>query len=807
MFNREELVQTLFEESSDAYFLFEPASEQMVDVNPAVQRLTGYTRQELLRLPMSYLFRSETPGRTNQLRQAFSKTGLFYSQEGYLLRAKTDGVWIPVNVTMNRLHVRPTTLGLLTARDIREQRRTHADLKRAEAELRQVLSSIPDCIWSVELEPSLQAAKTYISPAVEKLTGRTAEFFSSGIEAWLSILHPEDRPDFSTALTHLQRGGASAIDCDHRVCWPNGEVRWLRNRVQASRGQDGLLRLAGVATDITEQQRAEQALHASEAKYRSLAENLEQCIFLKDGQLRFAAANRPFCQGLGRTEAEILGKNDFDFYPRELAEKYQADDRRILSEGLRLELEEQTLLGGVPRTVRVIKTPMKDAQGRNTGVLCIFWDVTEQRGLEAQLRQAQKMEAIGQLAGGIAHDFNNLLTVILGNVLLLKDGEINLADPDTAGVCPTARLQLLEATEAAAQQAAALTSKLLGFSRRTTLRLQPADLHACAREAQTLLRRTIDPRIEVEVRGVDHLWSVRADPSQMNQILMNLCLNARDAMPGGGRLVIETANVVLDEQFARLRVHARPGEYVRLRVEDTGEGMPQHVLQHIFEPFFTTKEPGKGTGLGLAMVFGIVQQHHGWIDCSTEVAKGTRFDIYLPRESAVRERPPSYHASLSTEALQPPCYRGAETILLVDDEPLIRNLGRTILESYGYAVLLAEDGQDALEIYAQQGEAIDLVILDLTMPRLSGRDAFRQLLQIDPNVRVLFASGYAAEQVADAGSDRVLGFVGKPYPPQELAQCVRTALDKNSRSKTRHQSSLQDRQEAAECDIMTLAVR
>ena len=263
---------------------------------------------------------------------------------------------------------------------------------------------------------------------------------------------------------------------------------------------------------------------------------------------------------------------------------------------------------------------------------------------------------------------------------------------------------------------------------------------------------------------------VQADPGQINQVLMNLCLNARDAMSEGGQLLLETSNVTLDEDAVRLRLEACTGDFVRLRVRDTGRGISADIMPRIFEPFFTTKAPGKGTGLGLAMVFGIVKQHQGWIDCASVVNDGARFDIYLPRcqpEATARTAVPP---SLCPQ-------HGTETILLADDEPMIRNLGRTILQSYGYQVHLAEDGLKAVEIYQREKAHIDLVILDLTMPQLSGRDAFRQLLQIDPEVRVLFASGYSAEHVSDLERERILGFVAKPYRPEDLAFTVRSVLD------------------------------
>jgi CheY-like chemotaxis protein len=261
----------------------------------------------------------------------------------------------------------------------------------------------------------------------------------------------------------------------------------------------------------------------------------------------------------------------------------------------------------------------------------------------------------------------------------------------------------------------------------------------------------------------------------MNQVLMNLCLNARDAMPKGGRLRIETRNGVLDEEYARLHGEARPGEFVRLRVEDTGHGMSPEVRLRIFEPFFTTKEAGRGTGLGLAMVFGIVKQHKGWIDCYSEVDRGTQFDIYLPRYQPARERDPG-------PALSQTPAGGHETILLVDDEPLIRTLGQNILQSFGYQVILAEDGAKAVEIFRRDWQQINLVILDLTMPGLAGPDAYQQLVQIDPAVRVLFASGYSAEEIAQMPNNRVQGFVRKPYLPEELAQAVRASLPRQGAS-------------------------
>jgi signal transduction histidine kinase/CheY-like chemotaxis protein len=381
------------------------------------------------------------------------------------------------------------------------------------------------------------------------------------------------------------------------------------------------------------------------------------------------------------------------------------------------------------------------------------------RRLEAQMHQSSKMEAIGQLAGGVAHDFNNLLTVILAGVSMLDSG--------LPGDGP--QRDILQGVEAAATRAANLTSQLLGFSRSKAMRLEPTNVCILIQETISLLRRTIDPSIEILYEADPNLWTVEADPNQISQVLMNLCINARDAMPTGGRLWLETANVVLGERFRSEQADARPGEFLRISVVDTGHGIAPEVLPHIFEPFFTTKEPGKGTGLGLAMIYSIIREHRGWVECRSRVGEGSRFDVYLPRCNR------SIVTAAKTGDLDESHHPSA-TVLLVDDEEMIRNIGRSLLMKVGYKVLLAEDGQEAVEIYTQHAGAIDLVILDLRMPRLSGREALRRLRHFDPEARVLFSSGFSSETITETEADGVLGFVSKPYRAQDLANAVRQAL-------------------------------
>ncbi len=764
-----ELAQTLFEESGDALFLFDPESEQMLDVNPMAQRLCDRTRQELLRLRVDYLFRSELKGGMQRLRQAYRKTGPFHAQGGFLLRHRQEDTWIPVNLTITRLHTEQRTFGLITARDVTEQRHVHEQLRLKEAELREVLAGVSDCVWSANIDSHGEMRMRYCSPVAERLTGQTAEKLLQGWNAWLGITHPEDQGKLSAALVRLQSGQTTRVEVEHRLVTLPG--RWIRSSLQARR--EGIyLRLNGVVSDITEMVHQRQQLQASEARNRSLLENLEQSVFLKDVDLRFIAVNRRFCEGIRLSEAEILGKSDFDLYPEELATKYRADDQSVLHHGQRLETEEQTLINNRLRWVRVIKTPVRDENDRLVGVLGIFWDVTEQRLLEEQLRQASRLEAVGQLAGGVAHDFNNLLTAIVGNLSLIRL-QLDASMQSTVG-------PLLDGAEQAAWRAATLTRQLLGFSRRTVLHVEAMNVNHTLEEVRGLLQPTIDPRIELQIEPEPTLWPVVADPGQLCQVLLNLAINARDAVldrleshrqthPEHVWIRLQTSNVVLTEEEVAQQPHGRPGEFVRVRVSDNGVGIPAEVLPHIFEPFFTTKGPDRGTGLGLSMVFGIVQQHQGWISCQSEPGIGTTFDVYLPRGQ--------HEEDIATTSSAPVAVRGQGTILMVDDEPMLLNIARAVLQQAGYTVRLAADGEKAVEVYREEHQSIDLVVLDRTMPRLSGQEALRQMRQITPAVPVLIASGYSSEQLSDEEREIVLDFLAKPYSPADLLAAVRAALE------------------------------
>jgi nitrogen-specific signal transduction histidine kinase/ActR/RegA family two-component response regulator len=385
--------------------------------------------------------------------------------------------------------------------------------------------------------------------------------------------------------------------------------------------------------------------------------------------------------------------------------------------------------------------------------------VTQEVALEAQLLQAQKMEAVGTLAGGIAHDFNNLLQVIQGYTEVLLHG----VNEDRS------HHEALQKIHRSAKRGAELTSQLLTFSRKVQSERRPLDLNQEVEQVRNLLDRTIPKMIEIELHLDKTPAIISADPVQVEQALMNLAVNAMDAMPEGGKIIFETERATLEEEFCRTHLGARPGEYVLLTISDTGHGMNKETLEHVFEPFYTTKEVGKGTGLGLAMVYGIIKTHEGYILCYSEADTGTTFKIYLPA---------LVQSGHWREAGEDQLKGGDETILLVDDEQYIRELGVELLTDVGYEVLTATDGENALELYRKEQKRIDLVILDLVIPGMGGKKCYEEILKIDPQAKILIVSGYSVngpgQEAMEAGAK---GFVGKPFDVSNMLTTIRNILD------------------------------
>jgi len=883
------LARALFEEIGDALFLLDPDTDNLLDVNPMVLSLTGFTRAEIMQFQATYLFRFEATGGMQRLQGAFTKTMVFHSQDGFLLRTKESGVWIPVNLTVSRLHMPPKPLGLIIARDDRDRRAAFNQTRRAEAELRKVLASSPAALWSAERTPGPDVFAgwqfRYVSPLLSRLAGRPNEFFDHPLK-WIDVVHTADRDAYRALYHRLLVGPDTEIETTYRVVAPAGTIRWVRDKLQVIRDTSGRpTRLDGCLNDITEQRQADEALRQNEQRFRALVERSRDVILLLDDKsmIKYASPSMKYVMGFdpaiwpGRHARQLLEEADHtrlrdclayartrpgedvplsahakssnggdryieinlcnriddpsvravvinfrDITERELAARDLASQHALLA-GLFSSLpdmicykdRELRFIGGNPAFEILAGRPVKElvglscelvfkdewaarvrdlerqvlstrktahleesiqlpngkrilmdftvslllaSDGSLTGLIIVGRDLTERKHLEDQLRQSQKLEAVGQLAGGVAHDFNNLLTVILGNLELARSGIPGLDIKE-----------LLASTEEAGRHAAELTRQMLGFARRQPLRLEAIALSRISSDTIGLLRRTIDPRVLTEHSADPELWPVLADAGQIQQVVMNLCLNARDAMPKGGRLTLRVENVTLDEKTVRRNVHSVPGDFVLLSVADTGTGMPPDVLERMFEPFFTTKPIGQGTGLGLAVVFGIVQGHHGWIDCESEVGKGTRIDVLLPRAAV------STPGSKSTSDENLPLGHG-ETILLVDDEALVRDVARNTLSGLGYHVLTARDGVEAIVTYEREKNQVQLVVMDLTMPNISGREAFLRIRAIDPSARVLFASGHSEGELLDEELDLALGFLSKPYTASTLGHAVRKAL-------------------------------
>ena len=528
----------------------------------------------------------------------------------------------------------------------------------------------------------------------------------------------------------------------------------------------GILAITGLflGAATARHERAERALREANEHLAAVIQSSPLAIYTLDPTSTVLTWNRAAEALYGWRAAEVIGRplptiaDDPDDHER-------LRDRVLRGEALRGVEVTRRRKDGTLVNISLSVAPLHDAAGQVTGMLSLAADVTEMRQLEVQYRQAQKMEAVGRLAGGIAHDFNNLLTAIIGTTALVLEDR---------GLESRARLDIQE-IEKAAKRAAGLTRQLLIFSRQQVLEPRALDLNALVGDLEKMLHRLIGEDIELRTKPAALLGAVRADPGQMEQAIVNLVVNARDAMPKGGRLTIETADVELDRSYVAAHVPTRPGPYVLLAISDTGVGMDGATKARLFEPFFTTKDPGRGTGLGLATVYGIVKQSGGYIWAYSELGHGTTFKIYLPRVAQTPEAPEST-TSPPTPA------RGSETLLVVEDQEEVRKLTKRVLEAQGYTVLAAGNGFEALEMVERHPTQIHLMITDVVMPGMNGRELAQRACARRSDLKVLYVSGYTGEAVLQ---HRLLepgvAFLQKPFTPDVLARKTREVLD-NSKS-------------------------
>ncbi len=512
----------------------------------------------------------------------------------------------------------------------------------------------------------------------------------------------------------------------------------------------------------------------SESRYRDCFENAKDAIYVHDLNGRYTMVNKAGEALIGYTRDEILRMTISDVVPQNCIEKIQARLRKKLADHAPTIYEVEAIRKDGSRVPVEVSSRLIYENGAPVAVQGSARDITERKRAEEalrasqwQLQQSQKLEAIGQLAGGVAHDFNNLLTAILGYTdLSLRRTEVD-----------DSIRRNLEETRKAAERAASLIRQLLAFSRKQILEPKVLDLNVVVRDMHKMLTRLIGENIELATKQASDLGIVKADPCQVEQIIVNLVVNARDAMPRGGKVTIETANVVIDEHDTLKHVSIKPGQYVMLAVSDTGTGIDEETQAKIFEPFFTTKEVGKGTGLGLSTVYGIVKQSGGNIWVYSEPEVGTVFKVYLPRvEAAERVEKPASEVTV---------FHGTETILLVEDEDVVRGLTRRILAEAGYKVLDARSGAEAIQICQDYRGPIDLLLTDVVMPEISGKEVAERLQELRPSARVLFMSGYTDEAIVRHGVlNAKVEFIQKPFTWAKLGKKVRdvfTKIEDNAR--------------------------
>jgi PAS domain S-box-containing protein len=665
--------------------------------------------------------------------------------------------------------------GITALRSQEESRRATAALQEAEAKYRQLVEQVPAI--SYVAEAGAFGPFLYMSPQVSTILGYKPEDCLANPRFWWEHLNPEDH---AQALREDTWEEGRPFQIEYRMRRNDGEEVWVRDEAVIVRDPHTGKRLTrGLLVDITEKKHAEEALRESEERYRNFVAQSSEGIYRMehdppipchlsiDEQLAWgykygymAECNDAMARMYGRPSAqELIGKPLSDFlvlhHPvtRQFMEKFIRGGYRI-SDQESIELDAQ----GQKRIFRntMVGTIVDGHWVRTWG---ITRDVTERLHLEEQLRNAQQLEAIGRLAGGVAHDFNNILSIIMGHAELLL----------ATGVDERSR-NGLEQMRRAAGRAASLTQQLLAFSRKQVLQPKVLDLNETVADVQKMLSRVIGEDIELIASLHPSLMSVKVDPSQVEQVLMNLAVNARDAMPQGGRLAMETSNVEIQEDEAR-DLDLAPGRYVMLRVTDSGNGMDAVTLSHVFEPFFTTKPMGKGTGLGLSTVYGIVKQSGGGIQVESAPGRGTAFHIYLPATKGSTIKPADRLSQMRVAG-------GSETILIAEDEPDLRELARIFLESYGYKVLEAGSAEQAIRAAEEFGEPIHLLLTDVIMPGMSGRQLAENILHKDPNTKIVYMTGYTDDMVVQ---HKVLEpgvqLLQKPFSKAELALKVRSTLD------------------------------
>ncbi len=760
----EEWLRAIFDASRDGILVEDNGC--IVYVNNAYTQMLGYSApEELVGTSMSAILSPDDGERMMKYGEARLRGETPPSVYEFNAKRK-DGLLLRVEGAVSTSVIAGKTYITTAIRDITERKRIYEALGESEQRYRFLGEGIPHQVWTAQPDGNLD----YVNERTLEYFGRTNEQMLG--EGWQNVIHPDDLPIcIERWMKSLQTGDPYEIE--FRLKNADGTYLWHLGRATAGRGSDGkIIKWFGTNTDIDDKKRSEEALGVARAQLETTLEAGAIATWDYDVLNNRIVAGSNLAKLFSVTPEEEVG-GALEYYTRAIhsgdLQRVEAGIVEASERGSKYEEEYRVVQpDGSARWVNARGQVERDAAGVAFRMSGVMIDITERKEAEqalieseAQLRQSQKLEAVGQLAGGVAHDFNNLLTVITGySDLILRRAEID--DPTRPK---------LEEIKKAAERAAALTRQLLAFSRKQVLQPKVIDLNSLVMDTGKMLHRLIGEDVDMTSALEPELGQIKADYGQVEQVLMNLVVNARDAMPQGGKLTIETGNVYLDGAYARQHIAVEPGNYVMLAVSDTGCGMDAATQAHIFEPFFTTKEVGKGTGLGLSTVFGIVKQSGGNIRVYSEPGRGTTFKIYLPRVDE------------AVESIDPCCEtgetpQGSETILIVEDEAVVRELLKDLLEMDGYQVLVATDGGEALRICRENEDTIHLMITDVVMPQVSGREVARSAALIRPQMRVLFMSGYTDDAIGNHGVlDSDVAFMEKPFTPDTVACKVREVLD------------------------------
>ncbi|HMD71764.1 MAG TPA: PAS domain S-box protein [Bryobacteraceae bacterium] len=755
----------LFESSSDALFLIDTGTGRIVETNDMAATQYGYSRDELRAMKATDL--STEPDATLRcIQEARAEPGRVLTVPLRLHRRK-DGTRFPVEATARSFARRERVLLLVSSRDITERKRAEEALRDSEERHRTVLQTAMDGFWLTDMQGRLlQVNDTYC-----RMTGYSMpELLRMAIS---DLEAAETAVETAVHVQEIMARGEDRFETRHRR--KDGSAFEVEVSAQYWAIEGG--RLVVFLRDITERKRAQETLRNSEMRLRAVLDATPFPIALVDAQddhIEFWS--RSALTLFGHTAPTAVEWYQLAYpdpqYRREVIDRWKPalENARQSGQAVDAGVYRVTCHDGSVRICELYAAFLADK------LVVTFNDITsreraeEEKGaLQARLAQTQRMESVGRLAGGVAHDFNNLLTVINGYAAFLSE-QLAVRDPRRGYALEIAK---------AGEHAASLTSQLLAFGRKQVIRPRAIDLNGVVADAERMLQRLIGEDIELVTTLAPRLGPVMADPDQIHQVIMNLAVNARDAMPHGGKLEIATAEVEVDTASAAAHADAAPGRSVRLTVTDTGIGMAEDVRRNIFEPFFTTKEPGQGTGLGLAMVYGIVRQNDGWIEVDSEYGRGSTFRVYLPRTDA----------SVAADDEEPAAAnvpRGDETVLIVEDQGSVRRLARMILVAQGYHVLEAANGADAHAVLRGHAGGIDLLLTDVVMPGMDGRTLSKQLRERYPNLPVILMSGYAEDVHAHRGAlAGGVAYIQKPFRPDELAAKVREILDSGSITRDR----------------------